>query len=156
MAEAVWKLPILKRIPYEFMDDTVEHIFKGVVKNAGTADVSASGWHYLDKINPPGNKIIQVINEADEFGTIIAKIDIDGVAKKGFLSFFSNKYTPDEVLDMIMEAHMNKKLVPNTKGCYKGVANNGMTIEMYLYRNVDGGNIDDIITSYPVHTSALM
>jgi len=153
--KAAWKLPILKRTPYEFMNDTVEHIFKGVVKNAGTADVSASGWHYLGKINPPGNKIIQVINEADEFGTIIAKVDIDGVAKKGFSSFFSNKYTPDEVVNMIMEAHMNKKLVPNTKGCYRGVANNGMIIEMYLYRNVDGSNIADIITAYPVHTSTL-
>lgn len=137
------------------MNDTVEHIFKGVVKNAGTADVSASGWHYLGKINPHGNKIIQVINEADEFGTIIAKVEIDGVAKKGFSSFFSNKYTPDEVVNMIMEAHMNKKLVPNTKGCYRGVANNGMTIEMYLYRNADGSNIADIITAYPVHTSTL-
>lgn len=71
------------------MNDTVEHIFKGVVKNAGTADVYASGWHYLGKINPPGNEIIQVINEADEFGTIIAKVDIDGVAKKGFHYFLA-------------------------------------------------------------------
>lgn len=56
---------------------------------------------------------------------------------------------------MIMEAHENKKLVPNTKGLYRGVAKNGMTIEMYLYKDVTSSNIEDIITAYPVHTSLL-
>lgn len=50
---------------------------------------------------------------------------------------------------------MNKKLNPNTKKCYRGVADNGMTIEMYLYKNADSSNIADIITAYPIHTITL-
>ncbi|NFG62872.1 MULTISPECIES: hypothetical protein [unclassified Clostridium] len=61
------------------MNDTVDHIFKGVVKNVGTAN----GWHYI------------------------------------------------------------------------GVADNGITIEMYLYRNAEKCNISDIITAYPVHVDTL-
>ena len=56
---------------------------------------------------------------------------------------------------MIMQAHMNKKLVPDSRGLYRGVADNGMTIEMYLYRNPQGTNISDIITAYPVHVDTL-
>ena len=50
-----------------------------------------------------------------------------------------------------MQAHMNKKLVPDSKGLYIGVADNGMEIEMYLYRNADKSNIADVITAYPVY-----
>lgn len=56
---------------------------------------------------------------------------------------------------MIMEAHMSKYEIPNSGGRYRGKGDNGMTIDMYLYRNATGTNIADIITAYPVHTSEL-
>ena len=144
-----------KRIPYEFMNDTADHIFKGVVKDIGTASERATGWHYIGSDIPEGNEIIQITRKADEFGTIEARVKIGGVTKKDISTFFSNRYTPDEVVDMIMQAHMNKKLVPGSRGLYRGVAYNGMTIEMYLYRNPQGTNISDIITAYPVHVETL-
>ncbi len=143
------------KIPYEFMDDTVEHIFKGSVKNSGTADEYASGCHYIGNDMYNGNEIIKVTRNADEFGTIEAKVEIAGVTKDGISTLFSNKYTPDEVVDMIMQAHMNKTLVQGSRGLYRGVADNGMTIEMYLYRNPEGCNISDVITAYPVHSGTL-
>lgn len=115
----------------------------------------ATGWHYIGSDIPEGNEIIQITRKADEFGTIEARVKIGGVTKKDISTFFSNRYTPDEVVDMIMQAHMNKKLVPGSRGLYRGVADNGMTIEMYLYRNPQGTNILDIITAYPVHVETL-
>jgi hypothetical protein len=153
VSEANKSLPT--KIPYEFMDDTVDHIFKGGVKNAGTVDASASGWHYIGSDIPEGNKIIQVTRDADKFGTIEAEVEVGGIAKDGISTFFSNKYTPNEVVDMIMQAHRNKSFVPGSKGRYIGVADNGMTIEMYLYRNAEKCNISDIITAYPVHVDTL-
>ncbi|MBY6802548.1 EndoU domain-containing protein [Clostridium botulinum] len=143
------------KIPYEFMNDTVDHIFKGVTKNAGTANACAGGWHYIGSDIPKGNKIIEVTRAADKFGTIEAEVEIGGVAKDGISTFFNNKYTQNEVVDMIMQAHMNKKSVPGSKGRYIGVADNGMTIEMYLYRNAEKCNTSDIITAYPVHVDTL-
>ncbi|NTU23898.1 DUF4280 domain-containing protein [Brevibacillus sp. HB1.2] len=146
-----WQMPKVRE-PYEFLDNTAEHIFKGEVKNT-----KASGWHYADEVLPPGNEIIEIVREADKYGTSIARVKINGVEKTEYSSFFSNKYTPDEVVDKIMEAHMNKSRQLDSLGRptnrYRGQAENGMTIEMYLAG--DGTNIKDIITAYPLHESLL-
>ncbi|WP_160690525.1 EndoU domain-containing protein [Clostridium sp. C2-6-12] len=141
------------KIPYEFMDNTVEHIFNGKIEKAGAPSEYATGWHYQEHFNPKGNKIIQILEQADEYGTIIADVEIKGIPKQDPSSFFSNKFTTNEVDDMINEAHMTKQKVFGTRNCYRGVAANGMTIEMFLAG--DGTNINDIITAYPKHTSTL-
>ncbi len=143
----------LPHSPYEFLDDTVEHIFNGKVEKAGAPNEYVTGWHYRAEYNPPGNKITKIVEEADEYGTIIAEVEIKGIPKKEPTSFFSSQYTSEEVVDMIMEAHMTKQRVPGTRNCFRGVADNGMCIEMYLAG--DGTNIADVITAYPIHTSTL-
>ena len=52
---------------------------------------------------------------------------------------------------MIMQAHMNKVRVPGTRNCFRGVADNGMSIEMLLAG--DGTNIADVITAYPIYAN---
>ncbi|MBK1809941.1 hypothetical protein JHL18_04705 [Clostridium sp. YIM B02505] len=134
-----------------FAKGTPKHIFFGEINEYG----AATGWHYAsDASIKSGNEIISVIKEADEYGTIMGKVKIQGIQKEGYSSIFSTKYTPREVANMIEEAHIGrfKRFTDANGGLtnrWWGKADNGMTIEMYL--DADG----KVITAYPVHSSLL-
>ena len=68
----------------------------------------------------------------NELGIYKAKVEVNGVAKRANSSFFPNDMTPQEIIDVIVEAYEVKKLEVGTTNTYIGIAKNGMKIEMYL------------------------
>lgn len=122
-----------------FTASALEHIFNGSVNSSG----NASGYHY-DMITDSDGRIIGNKSKPDTNGVYTAKVEVKGKAKSGnngYSTFYPDKLSPQEVVDLINEAYKERE--PVTGNTYSGEAG-GIIINMYLDDN------KKIISAFPV------
>lgn len=113
-----------------FLDSAIEHIFEGNVSRG-----KAGGYHYECIKDTAGNVIVGTEVPLNDFGVYKAQVEVDGIPKKsnkGYSTFFPKDMDPQEVVDAINEAYDNSVFVEGTSNTYRGMAENGLEIEMYL------------------------
>lgn len=125
-----------------FAKNTLEHIFDGTINGKG----KATGYHY-DGVTDSKGKIIEGTESApDEHGVYTAKVEVDGVKKNGFSSFYPADWSPQQVVDAINEAYddaLGDKSNPHGE-LWIGYAGD-LEINMYL------NNQKKITTAYPIY-----
>ena len=105
-----------------FAKNTLEHIFDGTINSKGKA------------------------SKPDEHGVYTAKVEVDGVKKNGFSSFYPDDWTPQQVVDAINEAY---DYATSSKGIRDGDLWIGYAgdLEINMYLN----NSKQITTAYPIY-----
>ena len=83
-----------------FSDSALEHIFDGTINRSG----KATGYHYTMISDSKGKLIEGTRSENDEHGVFTGNVEVDGVAKNNFSSFYPESWTPQEVVDAINSA----------------------------------------------------
>ena len=122
------------------LPSVIEHIFIGQINRSG----KATGFHYVGCEGAKGVIVEGTKTEADEHGIYRGKVEISGVTKsgnRGYSTFFPESFTPQDVVDAINEAYIEKVLVSGNT--YQGVCEAGFVITMYL---TDDGQI---ISAFP-------
>ena len=120
----------------------LEHIFDGTVNKKG----KATGYHYSKVSDSSGRILDGTRSKKDENGVFTAKVEVDGVKKEGFSSFYPEDWTPQDVVDAINTAYkdaLNDKQNPRGS-LWIGHAGK-LEIDMYLDDN------RKILTAYPIH-----
>ena len=113
-----------------FIDSAIEHIFEGNVSRG-----KAGGYHYECIKDTAGKVISGTEVDLNDLGVYKAQVEVDGILKKtnkGYSTFFPKDMNPQEVVDSINEAYDNRVFVEGTSKTYRGSANNGLEIEMYI------------------------
>ena len=125
-----------------FAKNTLEHIFDGTINGKG----KATGYHYTMVTDSKGRIIDGTRSKADENGVFTGKVEVSGVKKNGFSSFFPESWTPQQVVDAINIAYDDATKNPkNPKGSLWIGWYDDLEIDMYL-------NSDKKITSaFPVY-----
>lgn len=111
-----------------FAEGALEHIFEGTVNARGVA----SGYHYEGVLSARGSVVSGTETKTDAQGVYEARITVDGVKKSGnngYSTFFPSAWTPQEVVDAILEAYENRGFV--TGNTWRGESRN-VSILMYL------------------------
>ena len=124
-----------------FAEGAVEHIFDGSINKSG----KATGYHY-DGVEDSKGKIVEgTRSPADQNGIFTAKVEVSGVKKNGFSSFYPEEWSPQQVVDTINEAYQDAlRDKSNPHGdLWIGYAGE-LEINMYLTKG------KKIITAYPV------
>ena len=120
----------------------LEHIFSGTVNKKG----KATGYHYDGISDSKGEIIGGSRGKKDENGVFTAKVQVDGVKKEGFSSFYPEEWTPQQVVDAINTAYKEAVNDPKNPRGSLWIGHAGkLEIDMYL---------DDhkkILTAYPIH-----
>lgn len=134
----------IKRLKHTeiFAKGALEHIFDGTINKKG----KATGYHY-DKVADSKGKILPgTRSKEDRNGVFTAKVEVDGVQKNGFSSFYPDNWTPQEVVDTINEAYKDALgSADNPHGdLWIGYSGN-LEIDMYLTEQ------KKIITAYPIY-----
>lgn len=125
-----------------FASGTLEHIFDGTINKKG----KATGYHYNMITDSKGSIIEGTESEPDEHGVYTAKVEVDGVKKNGFSSFFPDDWTPQEVVDAVNEAYDYVQKNKNSSGTDLRIGYSGdLEIDMYL------NNSGKITTAFPVY-----
>ena len=124
-----------------FMDSTIEHIFEGNVRRG-----KAGGYHYECIKDTAGNIVNGTEVLINDLGVYKAQVEVNGIPKSGnggYSTFFPKEKSPQDVIDSINEAYINKVFVVGSKNSYIGISNNGLEIEMYINNN------GKIISAFP-------
>ena len=139
----MYNMDDLAKLQYteNFTEKSLIHIFEGDINRRG----QAGGYHY-DMVEGTSGSIIEgtkspALNDA---GVYEAKVEVNGIPKKGnegYSTFFPDRMSPQEVVDVINEAYSNMEWMDDSR--YLGISRNGIKIEMIL--NSEG----KIITAYP-------
>ena len=120
----------------------LEHIFDGTVNKKG----KATGYHYCKVTDSKGRIIDGSRSKKDGNGVFTAKVEVDGVKKEGFSSFYPEDWSPQEVVDAINTAYKDAMNDPKNPHGSIWIGHAGkLEINMYL---------DDhkkILTAYPIH-----
>ena len=125
-----------------FAKGALEHIFDGTINKKG----KATGYHY-DKVEDSKGKIMPgTRSKEDRNGVFTAKVEVKGVQKNGFSSFYPDNWTPQEVVDAINAAYQDAMgNADNPHGdLWIGYSGN-LEIDMYLTEQ------KKIITAYPIY-----
>ena len=125
-----------------FAKNTLEHIFDGTINSKG----KATGYHYDGISDSKGSIIAGTESKPDEHGVYTAKVEVDGVKKNGFSSFYPDDWTPQQVVDAINEAY---DYATSSKGIRDGDLWIGYAgdLEINMYLN----NSKQITTAYPIY-----
>ena len=125
-----------------FAKKTLEHIFDGTINSKG----KATGYHYDGISDSKGSIIAGTESKPDEHGVYTAKVEVDGVKKNGFSSFYPDDWTPQQVVDAINEAY---DYATSSKGIRDGDLWIGYAgdLEINMYLN----NSKQITTAYPIY-----
>lgn len=125
-----------------FAKGALEHIFDGTINKKG----KATGYHY-DKVEGSRGKILPgTRSKEDRHGVFTARVEVDGVQKNGFSSFYPDEWTPQEVVDAINTAY--KDALGNTSNPHGDLwigYSGDLEIDMYLTDQ------KKIITAYPIY-----
>lgn len=120
----------------------LEHIFDGTVNKKG----KATGFHYSRIKDSKGKIIDGTRGKKDENGVFTAKVEVDGVKKDGFSSFYPEDWSPQDVVDAINAAYKEAVNDPKNPRGSLWIGHAGkLEIDMYL---------DDhkkILTAYPIY-----
>lgn len=125
-----------------FAKNTLEHIFDGTINGKG----KATGYHYTKVTDSKGKIIDGTRSETDENGVFTGKVEVSGVKKNGFSSFYPESWTPQQVVDAINTAYddaLSDKSNPHGS-IWIGYCGD-LEIDMYL--NSD----KKITTAFPVY-----
>ena len=125
-----------------FANNAIEHIFDGTINSKG----KATGYHYDGISDSKGSIIAGTESKPDEHGVYTAKVEVDGVKKNGFSSFYPDDWTPQQVVDAINEAY---DYATSSKGIRDGDLWIGYAgdLEINMYLN----NSKQITTAYPIY-----
>ena len=125
-----------------FAKNTLEHIFDGTINGKG----KATGYHYSRVSDSKGKIIDGTRSKTDENGVFTGKVEVSGVKKNGFSSFFPESWTPQQIVDAINTAYKDATDNPsNPKGSLWIGYCGDLEIDMYL----DSGK--RITTAFPVY-----
>jgi hypothetical protein len=120
----------------------LEHIFDGTINKKG----KATGYHYSRVEDSKGQIIDGTRGKKDENGVFTAKVEVDGVKKEGFSSFYPEDWSPQEVVDAINTAYKDALADKQNPRGSLWIGHAGkLEIDMYLDDN------RKILTAYPIH-----
>ncbi len=124
-----------------FAKGALGHIFEGEINKKG----KAVGFHCSQIENSKGKILEGTRSKTDRHGVFTAKVEIAGVKKNGFSSFYPSDWTPQEVVDSIHRAYQDALKDPDNPHGSLWIGYDGnIEIDMYL----DGEK--KIKTAYPV------
>jgi hypothetical protein len=125
-----------------FADNAIEHIFDGTINSKG----KATGYHYDNIDGSKGSIIPGTASKPDKNGVYTAKVEVSGVKKNGFSSFYPDSWSPQQVVDAINEAYEDALSDKSNKqgDLWIGYAGD-LEIDMYLDNN------KKITTAYPIY-----
>lgn len=125
-----------------FADNAIEHIFDGTINSKG----KATGYHYDNIDGSKGSIIPGTASKPDKNGVYTAKVEVSGVKKNGFSSFYPDSWSPQQVVDAINEAYEDALSDKSNKqgDLWIGYAGD-LEIDMYL------NNKKLITTAYPIY-----
>ena len=125
-----------------FADNAIEHIFDGTINSKG----KATGYHYDNIDGSKGSIIPGTASKPDKHGVYTAKVEVSGVKKNGFSSFYPDSWSPQQVVDAINEAYEDALSDKSNKqgDLWIGYAGD-LEIDMYL------NNKKLITTAYPIY-----
>lgn len=125
-----------------FAKKTLEHIFDGTINSKG----KATGYHYTKVSDSKGKVVEGTRSSVDENGVFTGKVEVSGVKKNGFSSFYPESWTPQQVVDAINTAYDDAINDPsNPKGeLWIGYCGD-LEIDMYLDSN------KKITTAFPIY-----
>ena len=125
-----------------FAKGTLEHIFDGTINKKG----NATGYHYTMVLDSKGKIIEGTRSAEDENGVFTGKVEVDGVKKNGFSSFYPEAWTPQQVVDAINTAYDEAIANPDNPKNSLWIGHYGdIEIDMYLDSN------QKITTAYPIY-----
>ena len=120
----------------------LEHIFDGTVNKKG----KATGYHYSRIEDSKGQIVESSRSRKDGNGVFTAKVEVDGVKKDGFSSFYPEDWSPQDVVDAINTAYKDALNDPKNPRGSLWIGHAGkLEIDMYLDDN------RKILTAYPIH-----
>ncbi len=124
-----------------FSRNGLEHIFDGTINKKG----KATGYHYSMISDSKGKILNGTRSRKDANGIFTAKVEIDGVRKDGFSSFYPENWSPQEVVDAINMAYDEAVSNPKNPRGSLWIGHAGkLEIDMYLDEN------RKILTAYPI------
>lgn len=125
-----------------FAKNTLEHIFDGTINGKG----KATGYHYTKVTDSKGKIIDGTRSNVDENGVFTGKVEVSGVRKNGFSSFYPESWSPQQIVDAINVAYDDAINDPNNpKGSLWIGYCDDLEIDMYLDSN------KKITTAFPVY-----
>lgn len=143
-AEVTYTMADIKQLKNteHFAKKTLEHIFDGTINSKG----KATGYHYTKVTDSKGKVIDGTRSSVDENGVFTGKVEVSGVKKNGFSSFYPESWTPQQVVDAINTAYDDAINDPsNPKGeLWIGYCGD-LEIDMYLDSN------KKITTAFPIY-----
>ena len=120
----------------------LEHIFSGTVNKKG----KATGFHYSRIEDSKGSILEGTRSKKDANGVFTAKVEVDGVKKDGFSSFYPEDWSPQDVVDAINTAYKEARSDPKNPRGALWIGHTGkLEIDMYM------DDHQKILTAYPVH-----
>ena len=143
-AETSYTMSDIKKLKNteNFAKNTLEHIFDGTINGKG----KATGYHYTKVSDSKGKIIDGTRSDTDENGVFTGKVEVSGIKKNGFSSFYPESWTPQQVVDAINTAYKDATANPsNPKGSLWIGYCGDLEIDMYLNSN------KQITTAYPVY-----
>ena len=124
-----------------FEKNALEHIFSGTINKKG----KATGFHYSRLRDSKGKIVDGTRSKEDKNGVFTGKVEVDGVRKEGFSSFYPESFTPQQVVDAINTAYEDALSDPNNPRGSLWIGHAGkIEIDMYLTGD------KKIITAFPV------
>ena len=125
-----------------FAKNTLEHIFDGTINSKG----KATGYHYSMVTDSKGKIIDGTRSKADGNGVFTGKVEVSGVKKNGFSSFYPESWTPQQVVDAINTAYDDALKNPDNPQGELWIGYSGdLEIDMYMNKS------KQITTAYPVY-----
>ena len=125
-----------------FAKNTLEHIFDGTINSKG----KATGYHYTNVSDSKGKIIEGTRSENDKNGVFTGKVEVSGVKKNGFSSFYPESWSPQQVVDAINTAYDDALSDPDNPSGELWIGYCGeLEIDMYF------NNSKKITTAYPVY-----
>ena len=143
-AETSYTMSDIKKLKNteNFAKNTLEHIFDGTINGKG----KATGYHYTKVSDSKGKIIDGTRSDTDENGVFTGKVEVSGIKKNGFSSFYPESWTPQQVVDAINTAYNEAISNPNNpKGSLWIGYCGDLEIDMYLDSN------KRITTAFPVY-----
>ena len=143
-AETSYTMADIKKLKNteNFAKNTLEHIFDGTINGKG----KATGYHYTKVSDSKGKIIDGTRSDTDENGVFTGKVEVSGIKKNGFSSFYPESWTPQQVVDAINTAYKDATANPsNPKGSLWIGYCGDLEIDMYLNSN------KMITTAFPVY-----
>ena len=125
-----------------FAKSTLEHIFDGTINSKG----KATGYHYSMVTDSKGSIIDGTRSKEDGHGVFTAKVEVDGVKKNGFSSFYPESWSPQQIVDAINTAYNDALSSPdNPQGSLWIGYCDDLEIDMYL------NDSKKITTAFPIY-----